>query len=297
MFFAVLFIFDFTLRNGLRGFIFTDLLHAPMILIGTIGVLVGSFQLAGEQSNNATQLLTAAPKLPIAETLVFVVATIFLNSFILLTGESHWIRVWAMRSQVKRATVSAGIAMAVTWLLLIAAGLLIAGNFPDGGIQTVTQLIAKLGEISPIFFVAFWMAASAALFSTADTQVYSFLLVGAFDSSSGEVRTNSAIAKSPFLAAIAIAIVFSITYFGVQYFSLPFEQIVFFTFPLFLCLVPGLIQILKNDKITPTPMALALILYLLCGLGMIIFPSHSFFFSLGAPLMPAAVSIGMFLRR
>ena len=290
MFFAVLFIFDFTLRNGLRGFIFTDLLHAPMILLGTLAVLIGALFLIKVDSSGALNLLTAPPKLPLPETITFVVATIFLNSFILLTGESHWIRVWAMRSQVAKSTVRAGIVMAVTWLLLIAIGLLIATTYTGGGALSVIQLVNALANLSLIYVIGFWMAGTAALFSTADAQVYSFLLVAAFNPEKGEIETKSAIIKFPLFAALSIALAFSGLYFLVTEWKLPFEQIVFFVFPLFLCLVPGLIQILKGHQVSAGPMSVALCLYLVCGIGMIVSSKFEFFFSLGAPLMPAIVA-------
>ena len=185
--------------------------------------------------------------------------------------------------------------MAVSWLLLIIIGLLIAQKFATGGASTVIELVNALASESPFFVVGFWLAATAALFSTADTQVYSFLLVAAFDPKKGDVQTNSSIAKAPLLAALLIAFVFSAVYYLVAEWSLPFEQLVFFIFPLFLCLVPGLTQILKGSEIAALPMIVALVLYLACGLGMVLLPKFAFFFSLGAPLMPAVVAAGLSL--
>lgn len=297
MFFSVLFIFDFTLRNGLRGFIFTDLLHAPLILIGSFGVLYGAILLLSKSGAVPLNLLVEAPRLPLPETLVFVVATIFLNSFILLTGEPHWIRVWAMGSQVRKSTLAASSMMAMMWLLLIAVGLMISSRYASVGEATVVELVKDLGGLHPIFYVAFWMAATAALFSTADTQAYSFLLVAAFDPKEGAIRKESAIARHPFLSATICAALFALVLYLVKTFKLPFEQIVFFTFPLFLCLVPGMIQILRGGKPSPWPMRVSLTGYFLCGLGMVLLPAQSFFFSLGAPLVPALVSVGVWLQR
>src|SRR5437868_6653139 len=42
MFVAVFFMSDFIMRNGLRGFLFADLLEFPLILLGVSGLLVGT---------------------------------------------------------------------------------------------------------------------------------------------------------------------------------------------------------------------------------------------------------------
>lgn len=298
IFLAVLFVFDFTLRNGLRGFIFTDLLHAPLIVIGIATVLLGAATIVfSDHSVSALASLVAEPKLPLPEVTTFIIATIFLNAFILLTSESHWLRVWAMRDHVRRSTLSGSVLMAITWLMLIATGLLIAATIKGVGTPTVVELVQNLDKVSPIFVVGFWMAATAALYSTADTQLYSFLLVAAFDNETGQVSPDSRIAKSPLISAVVISIFFSAAYVAVAKFDIPFEQIVFFIFPIFLCLVPSLVELLKRQTISPGPMIASISLYLLCGLGMILLPKYSFFFSLGAPLMPAIVAVFVAVRR
>jgi hypothetical protein len=62
MFVAVLFMFDFIIRNGLRGFLFADLLEFPLILLGTIVVLVGTLILAQGRPSLTLHLLVSSPK-------------------------------------------------------------------------------------------------------------------------------------------------------------------------------------------------------------------------------------------
>lgn len=49
MFFSVLSVIYFTLKYGVRGFVFADLLHSPLILIGAVGLFVGATLLYARQ--------------------------------------------------------------------------------------------------------------------------------------------------------------------------------------------------------------------------------------------------------
>jgi hypothetical protein len=297
LFFSVLFVFDFTFRNGLRGFIFTDLLHAPMIIIGTAVLMVGAISLALPHLDAPSHFTGWAPHLPTAQVTTFIVATIFLNSFILLTGETHWIRVWAMKNQIRKSSCAAGIVMAITWSMLIAAGLAVAASFTKVGIPAVATLVQHLVVVSPWFSVGFWLAGAAALFSTADSQLYSFLLVGAFEPATGTVNQDSRIVRRPFVSAAAVALVFSLVYAAIIHWRIEFEPIVFYVFPIFLCLVPGMVQLMRSGSISATPMLVSIGLYLTCGAAMFLMEGRTYVFSLAAPLMPALVAVVVWFRR
>jgi hypothetical protein len=290
MFLFVYLIFDFTVRNGLRGFIFLDLFLAPLILVGSAVLAIGAITLAAGSPKFNTSVFAATPILSIPEVIIFVVATIFLNSFILVTTESHWIRVWTMPSQLSRSTFVSMSVTALIWALLIAIGLCIIILVKAPGINAVVDLLQAVSELSPLYGVAFWVAAIAALLSTCDAQLYSLMLIWAFDTKSGTITRLPALVSRPSLGALGVAAAYSIIFYVVSANNIPLDPIVFFLFPAFLCLLPPMIQLIKSDHVTLWPLVGSIALYLICGLGMLVFPNYSLFFALGAPLMPALIS-------
>jgi hypothetical protein len=296
MFAAVLFMFDFIVRNGLRGFLFADLLEFPLILIGICGLLIGIGVLAQGSAGFGASLLLASPKFPISWCIIFVAATLFLNSFLLLTSEAHWLRVWTMRDQVQTKTPASTATTAVVWLLLVAVGLVIPIMTSKVGLDAVIDIVKKLGNSSVLFSAGFWVAAIAAMFSTTDAQIYSFLVVSSFDTKSGNINEAPKFVASPLLSATFVALCFAAVYAIVEKSGYPFEPIVFFVFPVFLCAVPAFVQMICEGRASTAPISVSIVLYLLCGLGMILFPADRFPLSLAAPLMPALVSAAIFVR-
>jgi hypothetical protein len=133
MFFAVLFMCDFIIRNGLRGFLFADLLEFPLILLGTFIILAGALILGAEQPTFTGRLFISSPHFPIWWGLLFCVATLFLISFLLITSEAHWLRVWTIRDQVSAATVKSASTTAAMWLILVFVGFVIIVLSTQGG--------------------------------------------------------------------------------------------------------------------------------------------------------------------
>jgi hypothetical protein len=73
----------------------------------------------------------------------------------------------------------------------------------------------------------------------------------------------------------------------------PFEPIVFFLFPIFLCIVPAFVQLMRTGRVTTGPIIASIVLYAVCGIAMIALPEWRFPISLAAPLMPALVCVGI----
>lgn len=297
MFVAVLFTFDFIVRNGLRGFLFADLLEFPLILIGVCGVLAGALYFALSSGVYDNLLLIPHPKFPIWWCLIFAVATLFLNAFLIVTSEAHWLRVWTMRDQVKANTSTSTATTAAIWLLLVIVGLVAPIISDKVGVDSVVDIVRKLGQTSVFFSVAFWIAAIAALFSATDAQIYSFLVVSAFDIKRGGINESPKFVASPVLSSTLVAFCFAAVYALVENSNYPFEPIVFFVFPIFLCVVPAFIEMICRGHATLAPVMTSIILYGVCGVGMILYPQYNFPLSLAAPLMPAFISAAIFLRR
>jgi hypothetical protein len=296
MFAAVLFMFDFIVRNGLRGFLFADLLEFPLILLGICGLVTGIAFLAEGSPNLSANLLLAPPKFPVWWCIIFVIATLFLNSFLILTSEAHWLRVWTMRDQVENNTPASTGTTAIVWLFLVIVGLIVPILTSKVGLDGVVEIVKKLGESSVFFSAAFWIAAIAAMFSATDAQIYSFLVVSSFDTKSGNLNQAPKFVASPLLSSAFVALCFAAVYAIVEESKYPFEPIVFFVFPMFLCSVPAFVQMICNERVSAIPIAISIALYLLCGLGMMLFPAYNFPLSLAAPLMPALVSGVIFLK-
>jgi hypothetical protein len=290
MFIFVFLVFDFTVRNGLRGFVFLDLFLAPIILVGTIILAVGVIILTLGNSSFEITLLARPPEKSGTEIFLFVVMTFFLNSFLLLTTESHWIRVWTMRSQVSTTTLTSMFVTALLWAILIVIGLFAVLSVKGPGIDAVVDLVRVVGNISPIYTVGFWIAAVAALLSTCDAQLYSLLLVWAFNSRTGKIEGMPSLISNPSLFAFGAAIIFSVIFYIVSERNFPLEPIVFFVFPVFICLLPSMVQLIKSDRLSLAPIILAVLAYGICGLGMLLIPDQKFAFAFAAPLMSAIVS-------
>jgi hypothetical protein len=293
-FLAVLFVFDFTFRNGLRGFLFADLLHFPLIFLGVIAFAVGTAFYAFTYVHTFNlDFLASPPTFPIAWCLLFAAATLFLNAFLLVTSEAHWLRVWTMGNKVRSATAVSLGTTGVVWAFLILVGLLVIGVTNNIGWEAVVDVVTLLRQQSVWFSVAFWVAAVAAIFSTADGQIYSFLVISAFDSKTGQLDQRPVIVRYPFYSALAVAAVFTLVFVLVEISQFPFEPIVFFLFPIFLCIVPAFVQLMRTGRVTTGPIIASIVLYAVCGIAMIALPEWRFPISLAAPLMPALVCVGI----
>jgi hypothetical protein len=143
--FAVLY---FTLRFGLRGFLFADLFHGPIIVIGTLTLLIGTVVFlvgipsAGGHEDRLAKLLgkiftemnapftemnaqnSPASKASLLGGLLFTISCIFLNSFLVLITQPHWFRVWMFGEKETTLQVTSLSITAVVWSTLILIGAL-----------------------------------------------------------------------------------------------------------------------------------------------------------------------------
>jgi hypothetical protein len=195
-----------------------------------------------------------------------------------------------MREQVHKATKQSMIWTSLVWFMLIVMGLLVVGVTSSYGLEAVADIVNHLKHYSVAFSLLFWTAATAAIFSTADSQIYSFLLVESFDPRTGTSCDTPRYVSFPLWTSAIIAMVFTSVFALVDISQFPFEPIVFFVFPIFLCLVPAIVEYFIRGECSLTPILIGLGLYMACGLGMVLLPNYSFPLSLAAPLMPGLVS-------
>jgi len=285
----------FTLKYGLRGFVVGDLLHSPLIIIGAIILLIGGVMLITNNEvphNWANIKIALTPKLDWKTSAAFILATIFLNLFIVLVSEAHWLRVWIFGEKETKLQPKAQIGTAIIWFFIILIGIIVGLLGINGiGKDGVVELIEKLTTISPLFLVGFWIAGTAALFSTTDTQFYSLFLVKSFNPKTGKINTEKLNSLNPFFLSLIISIIFCVLYFLVITLKLPFEKLVFLLLPICMIIVPAFFRIFKGLAQKPIYLYLAILLYSLASIKALIDPDNEFFFTVAAPLMPLLVSV------
>lgn len=285
----------FTMKYGLRGFVFGDLLHSPLIALGTIILLIGTIILVSLKPEPLsfdiiTKVLT--PRLDLKSSIAFIIATIFLNSFLVLVSESHWLRVWIFGKKETTLQVKAQISTSIIWFLLILVGFGVSLlGINSIGNSAIAELLSKLKNLSPFFIVAFWLAGTAALFSTTDSQFYSFFIVKSFDSKSGQINTEKLNAIKPIILSGFISILFTAIYFLVKHFNLPLEKLVFLLLPICMNVVPAFFRQIFGLKPKPLYLYMSIILYLLISIKALTDQQNEFFYTLAAPIVPFIVSI------
>src|SRR3712207_4154190 len=94
-------VFYFTLRFGLRGFVFADAFHSPLIVVGTLALLVGAILLLVRSESDIPAMGTlVTPLLPKRDLWLFLAHVSVLNGFLVLLTEPHWLRLWIFRRTI-----------------------------------------------------------------------------------------------------------------------------------------------------------------------------------------------------
>lgn len=301
----------FTLIYGLRGFVFADMFQSPIILFGSIILLGGCVSYIYLEGNlrglDLTEVIYRlseplfSPQLPILDCLVFALAVIFLNSFLVLGSEAHWLRVWIFGKKETQQQLQSMTGTAVVWGLLIVIGIASAAIIPEGfGKDAVADLISRVAEISPVFAIAFWLAGTAALFSTADTQFYSFLLTWNYNCDKDKIHDMVLTSFRPFFGALFVGVCFSGFYIITTIIDVPFEKLVFLFLPIFMISIPAFALYAVDVRPRPWLLQLSLALYVALGIAGLLDEPREFLFTVAAPLAPvltAALGIGIYIRQ
>ena len=146
--FAVIY---FTIRYGLRGFVFADLFQCPLMAIASLSLLIATMVVVGArvyEYTNDQNLISAlfaqfsAPKVTWVEGGVFALSCLFFNSFFVVVTQPHWLRVWMFGEKEIRLQVRSLSMTCVVWLLLILLGGLAAVMLSDTatGAETNTAI-------------------------------------------------------------------------------------------------------------------------------------------------------------
>lgn len=286
--FAVIF---FVLRYGIRGFAFTDIFQTPVIALSVLVIIAGSLWLAQDASLSISSSLFQ----PLADNktiLLFVTHVLFLNMFLVLATEPHWLRLWVFQQKETDTQIASTLSTAIIWAVLVGIGL-IASALANGaaGTQVIVELVHRLNDLSLVFVVAFWFAAVSALFTTSDAQTYSWLIVKNFNTSTGQLEESRLISIKPLLYALLVSLIFASAYFVVRSYAIPFEKLVFLIIPFSLNTLPAITQLAFNKQPTPAPLVISVILFLILATGGFVQPDNELMWTLTAALAPVVVAV------
>jgi hypothetical protein len=225
----------FTLIYGLRGFVFADLFHVPLLALAAVAVLGGCIVLSYQRWGSMPPVKAIlTPQLPILACVLFAFHNICLNGLQLLTTEGHWMRLWIFRGQETKRLRLSTILTGIVWGVLSVIGLLafyLSGEVI--GVPAIAGLLSQLNALSLTFIAVFWIGGIAALFSTTDSILYSLLLVWNFQLKEGVLHDRAMANIRPWLMGTAMALVATAAYVVlVQFLKLPIEQLVFLIFAL-----------------------------------------------------------------
>jgi hypothetical protein len=285
----------FVLYYGIRGFTFADFLHGPLISVAAVVLFIGvAIAYSGPNAPWNDMSSFVAPVLSYWQGAVFAAHVLVLNCLQVLCTEPHWMRVWLLGDRETTKQVPAMASTAVFWLLMLAIGLTAAAASGKIGEEAIAALLGELATRSIVFVSVFWVAVTAALFSTADTQAYCFLLVWKFDPRSGSLTNIASQSFRPALLAVGAAALCSVAYFIVRSSALPVEKIIFVVIPSVVTLAPPII--LKALGRIPLPFVLwiSLIGYIAVATYGFIRPDTEFYATLSAVFVPLFVTVVLF---
>ena len=283
-------------RYGLRGFIFADLVQSPLIIIGTFVLfLTIIYAFFTTQFTLPAGVAIFKPLASPFTVFLFVLHVFVLNLTFVLVTEGHWFRLWLFNKTEIKGQKNAVLITSVTWGVLALVGCLaLAFSLQTGNIGFV-DVINKLSEIHPVFILIFWLVASAALFSTADAQIFHLILLNRFDKQTGKIKEVTSTLPAPSIRALRAALLLSIFYLFIRYLNIPFEKLVFSITPLCSNILPAIIAIATRR---PPPLAwtvaslIGYCTFSFIGLSM---PSHSLSWTIASVFAPIACSILMFI--
>ena len=293
MFVSVLSVVYFTLKYGVRGFVFADLLHSPFILIGAVGLFVGAALLYARQVNQPFSGIGAlgVPLLGWQQCLMFAFHVSVINSLQILSTEPHWMRMWLFRDKVRPLQAKAMGVTACLWLVMLFHGLLAYAITGQAGDGAVAESVQKMSAITPLFLMLFWLAAVGALFSTADSQTYSFLLVWQFDATSGKLREKLMANIHPIIHGAVVAGVFAGFYALFIALGINTTKIIFAIMPTCVNLAIPFILLAFGRIPSAWVVLTSLVFYVPTVIISLVRPPTEFYWSLGGVFIPVVVAL------
>jgi hypothetical protein len=282
------------LRYGLRGYVFADLFQSPLIVLGTLSVVIAmGWHLWS--SPTSISLSAFVPQVPPWQGVLFVLHVFAANIFFVLVTEGHWLRIWLFKDQEDIRQGPSTLWTGTVWAVLAVAGCLAGLITTQTGTPGVVPVIKMLGDIHPAFALLFWLGGAAALLSVSDAQIYGFVLVSGFRVRDGKIHQGLTRPQHPFYPALLVAIIFSCIYGVVRYYAIPFEKIIFILLPMCLNLLPAFLAVATGRAVRSIWTILAVAAYLAASFAGLVQPSSELVWTLAAALMPVVVSLCMLL--
>lgn len=311
LFLCAVAVLHFTIKFGMRGFVFADLFQSPLIIIGSLVLLLGAFGVIARElsiRNGVADVgsvvlqvrsVLSTPAISLTSGILFSISCLFLNSFLVLVTPPHWLRMWAFGSKEMTLQVRSIIGTAAVWFILVLIGALASVYVSlaqpataSGGNDVVVDFLSALAtKGSVLFAVAFWIAGMAALFASADVQIYSFWLVKSYHVRTGSLRHDARPAKNPILPALIGGLVFTALYIIVRHLNLPFDRLVLILLPSCLTIAPSLVLTMLGARQSPIWPAVAVALYVFLSGGAFLSEAHGEALSVAAPIAPLVLSI------
>jgi len=301
---AVFGVIYFVLRYGIRGFVFADLLHAPLIgvVVVTVVAVLGYTNWPLIQSIGISALLTpllntsiAVPftewRLGYIEGLVFLLHVLVLNTLQIVCSEPHWFRVWLLGDKEITKQRLGSILTGLGWLLILPIGFIAFALTNSVGDDAIRGVLTSLSAVAGPLILVFWIGATAALFSTADIQAYSALLVERFDLRRGIIRDLDVGPTRALWTSLSIAVLFAIVYVGARYIALPIDKLLVVIVPSALVLSPAFIHYWLGREPRAWVIALSALGYgVVAGWGFTL-PQQNLLVNLSAIFVPPAVAL------
>ena|SRR5436190_5449603 len=291
IFISALSVVYFTLKYGIRGFVFADLLHSPLIVIGAIGLLIGAVLLYSKLNAQAagTFWSLGSPMLSWQHCVMFACHVTVINFLQILTTEPHWMRMWVLKDKVIPLQAKSMGVTAVLWLVMLFHGFLAFVLTQKVGDAAIVQSVNMMSIVNPIFLVLFWLAAIGALFSTADSQTYSFLLVQQFNVTTGRLKERVLANMRPGVMALIVAGGFASVYALLM--DLPTTKVIFAIMPTCINLAPPFILLALRRKPSAKVVFWSLAFYIPVCLISLFRPPTEFYWSLGGLFIPLIVTL------
>jgi hypothetical protein len=281
----------FTLQYGLRGFVFLDAIQSPVMLFAIVVLLGGAMYAVFQQPSIPSLATILTPDVPRLALLIFAIHVTFLNLFLVLVTEPHWLRLWTFGDKETLLQAKSVGVTAVVWVFLVLIGFSTWALTGTAGEPALPALLGRLASLSPAFVVLFWFAAVAAIFSTADCQIYSWLLVNSFNSDTGTVVPPSISKTYAATRAFAGGLVLGVIYFAVQSLHLEFEKVLFVLVPFSLNILPAFAAWSVGASPSLGVMCISLVGYAAVAGRGFVEPARSFDITLAAAYVPIGLSL------
>ncbi|MEO7767898.1 MAG: hypothetical protein ABIS01_10740, partial [Ferruginibacter sp.] len=140
----------------------------------------------------------------------------------IICTEPHWFRLWLFKKTEITSQTKGVVSTGLIWIFFLFIGFSTFAITGEIGENAIGILLNKFISSNPYFIFFFWIAATGALFSTVDTQLYSILLVSRFKTSNGTLPVTSKRFGNPFILAVFATAIFALLYFLKTYYHLQF---------------------------------------------------------------------------